>query len=190
MPLPRISAIQRPLRAGLRVTTVYLCALGYLAAMLGAPIPVPSTASSVRQQTSAQFPCSGHRCGCQTEEQCRRHCCCFSDAQRVAWYRQHALEIPTELRGSPVVQHEPAGKGCCKSRPSKSDSVDGGLLLVRALRCQGQGTYWLSVGAVLPVLPVEQWEQQLDAGERLCEAQPFLLTCALAPPVPPPRIAA
>jgi hypothetical protein len=64
--------------------------VGYLAAAIGFPLPrLP------QKDHSRPFPCQDHPCGCQTAEQCWRHCCCFSPEERFVWARAHDVEPPS-----------------------------------------------------------------------------------------------
>lgn len=43
---------------------------------------------------SAPFPCQHRPCGCRSAEQCWKQCCCYSNAQKVAWARAHGVTVP------------------------------------------------------------------------------------------------
>jgi hypothetical protein len=62
----------------------------YLATAVG--FPLPRLSSKDHRQP---FPCQDHPCGCQTAEQCWRHCCCFTPEERFAWARTHHIEPPS-----------------------------------------------------------------------------------------------
>jgi len=71
------------------------------------PIPVsPGSVSGaaraehapVKKDRSRPFPCAQRVCGCQSAEQCWRKCCCFTDAQKVAWADTHGVELPDFVR--------------------------------------------------------------------------------------------
>jgi hypothetical protein len=61
----------------------------YLATAVGFPVP-----SLPFKEHSQPFPCQDHPCGCQTAEQCWRHCCCFSPEERFAWAESHHVQPP------------------------------------------------------------------------------------------------
>src|SRR5215469_4629850 len=63
--------------------------LAYLLTALDIPLP-----ASVHKDASQPFPCQNHPCGCQTAEQCWRHCCCFTAEERWAWAREHHVQAP------------------------------------------------------------------------------------------------
>src|SRR5262249_43664149 len=84
----------RPRRnASWRLATRRICVCvalpGSLAAAIG--FPLPHLSSKDHRQP---FPCQDHPCGCQTAEQCWRHCCCFSPEERLAWAEAHHVEPP------------------------------------------------------------------------------------------------
>lgn len=63
--------------------------LCYLATAVGFPLPRPA-----QKDHRQPFPCQDHPCGCQTAEQCWRHCCCFSPEERFAWAEARQIEPP------------------------------------------------------------------------------------------------
>jgi hypothetical protein len=75
-----------------------LALLSYVTTALGFPLPAPS-----QKQSDQPFPCQNHPCGCQSAEQCWRHCCCFTPEQRLAWAREHKVK-PPEYAEKPAPQ--------------------------------------------------------------------------------------
>lgn len=63
--------------------------LAYLAVTIGLPLPGRSG-----KDHSVPFPCQDNPCGCQTAEECWRHCCCNTPEQRLAWARAHGVTPP------------------------------------------------------------------------------------------------
>jgi hypothetical protein len=76
-------------RALRRRLTASLALVAYLAASVGFPLPLLPAKSD-----GTPFPCQGHVCGCQSAEECWRHCCCYTAAERWAWARQHHVQPP------------------------------------------------------------------------------------------------
>src|SRR5438105_14669671 len=76
-----------------RLVTRRMCACGallcYLATAVGFPLP-----SLVQKDHSQPFPCQDHPCGCQSAEQCWRHCCCFTPEEKWAWAEAHGVVPP------------------------------------------------------------------------------------------------
>ncbi len=64
--------------------------LAYLAAVNGVPLPPPV----VIKDGGKPFPCQGHACGCQTAEECWRHCCCHTPEERWAWAEENHVTPP------------------------------------------------------------------------------------------------
>jgi hypothetical protein len=56
----------------------------------GLPLPTGSG-----KDISIPFPCQNRPCGCQSAEQCWRHCCCFSKEEHLTWARSHRIEPPS-----------------------------------------------------------------------------------------------
>ena len=57
------------------------------------PLSLPTLPGALKD-SSAPFPCQNRPCGCQTAEQCWRKCCCFTNAQKVAWAKANDVKIP------------------------------------------------------------------------------------------------
>jgi hypothetical protein len=62
----------------------------YLAATIGLPLPPPL----IIKDGGKPFMCQGHACGCQTAEECWRHCCCHTPEERWAWAEEHHVQPP------------------------------------------------------------------------------------------------
>jgi hypothetical protein len=73
--------------------------VSYLATAVGFPLP-----RLANKDHSQPFPCQDHPCGCQTAEQCWRHCCCFTPLERFAWAKTHHI-------GPPSYAERPAASG-------------------------------------------------------------------------------
>ncbi len=59
------------------------------------PLPVaPLPPNSPEKDSSEPFPCQNRPCGCQSAEQCWKKCCCFNDAQKVAWAKANKVKVP------------------------------------------------------------------------------------------------
>ena len=56
--------------------------------------------ASVQKDVSRPFPCAQRVCGCRSAEQCWRKCCCFSDAEKVAWADARGVALPDFVRQS------------------------------------------------------------------------------------------
>lgn len=98
---------------------VLIVAIGAHAA--GMPMPV-----GVWKDLSKPFPCQFRSCGCQSAESCWRSCCCFTDAEKLAWAEENGVTAPqhvhqrvalTAKRKAPVKERR---SSCClvKTGPS------------------------------------------------------------------------
>jgi hypothetical protein len=92
----------RSLRHRLAVAGTFFA---YLLATL--PLPLPA---SVHKDGGLPFPCQNHPCGCQTAEQCWRHCCCFTPEERWAWARENNVE-PPDYAAKPAEPEKPVEEG-------------------------------------------------------------------------------
>jgi hypothetical protein len=124
-----------------------LVLLGMLCTYL--PLPAPPVAlspsgergrisggakSQQGKDLSRPFPCAQRVCGCRSAEQCWRKCCCFSDAEKVAWADAHGVELPefvrrsanrsTDIKHRAICRSEAAGTAGCarcdQSQPATS----------------------------------------------------------------------
>lgn len=102
-----------------------------LACIVGLPVPPPSKTDVV----SELFPCMDNPCGCKTAAQCWEKCCCYDDAQKIAWAQQHDVVPPSfviarhELAQQRAVAGANLARPCCakqqacESRPASSAAV-------------------------------------------------------------------
>ncbi len=72
-----------------------LIGLALLLSVCSSFIPVPmGIGRSSEKDQSQPFPCMNRPCGCASAEQCWKQCCCFTNAQKVAWATQHGVTPP------------------------------------------------------------------------------------------------
>lgn len=76
-----------------RRVTAAMMTICYVFVMFGVPVlqPLPPVASA------GPYPCQGGTCGCRSASQCWRSCCCFTDAQKLAWAEEHHVTPPPEF---------------------------------------------------------------------------------------------
>jgi hypothetical protein len=172
-------------RARLRAAIGGCCALSLLLSTCGVTVSPPKRVAS-----ATPFPCQGHACGCRTAEQCRRSCCCFTAAQRSTWYRQHNLAVPDDLRSAASAERSDSPRCCSQLVRNSGMPAPVGVMLVQSLRCQGLGSYWLSVGAVLPVTLVDDNPTDLAPRGWIDPPAVLFVTALHSPPDPPPRLVA
>jgi hypothetical protein len=108
-----------------RVTAGGLAAL-IAAAACGVPLPVGRTKTS-----SEPYPCQDCPCGCVDAEHCWRDCCCHTNAEKLAWAREHGVTPPSFVveaarreRGSTQLASDDAEKlpPCCAARLKRRQS--------------------------------------------------------------------
>lgn len=83
--------------------------LSICAMTLPLPMMVP-IGPSPEKETSESFPCQNRPCGCRSAEQCWKKCCCFSNAQKVAWAKANNVEIPDFVRKAAELESASASK--------------------------------------------------------------------------------
>ena len=67
--------------------------LGICAMLFPLPIaPIPQT--SPEKDSARPFPCQNRPCGCRSAEQCWKKCCCFNNAQKIAWAKAQKVKVP------------------------------------------------------------------------------------------------
>lgn len=85
------------------------------------PIPLAPT-TGLEKDRSAPFPCQNRPCGCRSADQCWKKCCCFSNAQKLAWAKANGVH-PPEYVVAAAKKEQPSKNcgtaGCCQ-RPSKA----------------------------------------------------------------------
>src|SRR5437763_631040 len=75
-----------------RAICTVVCASLYIVLALGIPLPMPSQIAA--KDVTQPFPCMDCACGCRDAEQCWRHCCCRTLAERLTWAREHNVRPP------------------------------------------------------------------------------------------------
>jgi hypothetical protein len=175
---------------------------GYLAAALGLPVPV----RPVRVQ-GVPYLCQGGCCGCRNAEDCWRHCCCHTPAERHAWARANGITPPdyaepdTGLGWNSPRQRDLEAQSppchCEGQDPSSpcnlaAESPGRGRLVWRLVglstrHCQGVLADWSQVNTGAAPPPRFAWNPDWP-----CQAFEFLADDSasplhLRPPLPPPR---
>lgn len=140
--------------------------LTYLLAALEIPLP-----AAIHKESDQPFPCQNHVCGCQTAEQCWRHCCCFTAEERWAWAKARNVEPPTYAE-KPTPQETkvaelPADDGW--NTVKLRDRDKGVQVPAEKNCCRQQGARCCSASTELPTEPALpkgeriRWGSQLDA---------------------------
>lgn len=89
------------------------------------PIPLAPTTGPEKDR-SAPFPCQSRPCGCRSAEQCWKKCCCFTNAQKLAWAEANSVQLP-EYVVAAAKKEQPSRTcetgGCCHN-PTNSIVAD------------------------------------------------------------------
>lgn len=183
-------AIRRTFAAA-KLLLVWLAIVAYCATAIGIAIPLPAATPKVATEP---FPCQHHRCGCQTADQCRRQCCCFSADQKLAWARAQGVPEQAVVDESSRLAAGPAGKSCCHkrdaqrgaSRPVQESAP--GLDFISAAKCQGLATLWITLGVALPTARTAPASTDVPPPSDTLRSPAIRFTStSFPPPVPPPR---
>jgi hypothetical protein len=193
-----------------RRIVVIVSLAAYLITAVGVPVP-----ASVHKSSDVPFPCQHHACGCASAQQCWKHCCCYTPAQKLAWAYEHHVDPPADLvaevaAGPHFAEQETATKpasGCCAHKQQSSahaaehchdrqhgvcddhEESSHVTLIIGAMarKCRGLTDLWCAFGAVLPPT-VLNWHFEWNVVEWIAAAERPLPTIDQSPPNPPPRV--
>ncbi len=186
------------------------CLFSYLMVAVGFPYSAPVSSSN-----GERFACQSLACGCQTAEQCRV-CGCFTTEERQYWERANQVK-PKECCGGPDCDvcngkaesccktaapspEEPKSfcsgasraetKSCCDTKPAKpapTIELRWGRVLA-ALKCQGLGTQWVSLGAAPLPEPRYTFTTAFNLVDFVGPRQELAFVISSTPPARPPRL--
>lgn len=156
-----------------------------------------------KKDLSEPFPCQHRACGCRSAAQCWKRCCCFSNAQKLAWARLNRVKPPEHVvRSAAQEQAQPEkceSTGCCHlseddkkpaSAPvNESASEDRTVYVVAVLahQCQGDHWYWNALPWTILPAGVSSDRSPQPATAKLGLASEKQVVANQQPPVPPPR---
>jgi hypothetical protein len=183
----------------------FICLLIVLG-ICGSTIPLPN-GQRAEKDLSEPFPCQHRACGCQSATQCWKTCCCFTNAQKVAWAEQHRIKLPKFVlvaAAREATQHELCSKSCCKKAARapgaptpdapKTASVKvvepaGAQYVIAVLveECQGNGWSWKSLPWAIVSAPSFTLGYTSDVVTKFELVSDSSATLKISPPVPPPR---
>ena len=83
----RSRRIQNKLTRGLRGGLLSAASLSFVIGAVGVPLPVGPV-----KDRSVAFPCMDRSCGCHDAADCKKHCCCFSSEEKLAWSAEHGVD--------------------------------------------------------------------------------------------------
>jgi hypothetical protein len=171
--------------------SVGLALMSFTVSAVGFPLPATRI-----KDPSAPFPCQDHACGCRSAEQCWRHCCCFTSAERWAWAKAHHIEPPAyaERPADHDDDHVSSACACHTPRPHEHDNSQGKpplsvrwVLGFSALQCGGLTSSWIGSGIMAPPPPVTSYNPALLPAGWVLSSDSFPITVAICPLDPPPR---
>src|SRR6516162_437871 len=142
----------------------------YLTVALGFAFPLPRpTLNAAGKDTTTPFPCMNSPCGCRTAEHCWHNCCCHTLAERIEWARENHVRPPDDVlaeakaKGIEWDRAEDTGSlhvcAACHDHEHTTSAKEQtapahGIVLIKALECQGFGGEWLASVVSLPPPPV------------------------------------
>lgn len=117
-------------------------------------------AESPDKSEGPAFPCQNRPCGCRSATQCWKKCCCFTNKQKIAWAKEHGVDVPdfvvaaaekeactTAAKSKSCCTHKNSGSGEAPKAP-RSKTV----IALMAHECQG--LFWLMTGVPVAVEPL------------------------------------
>lgn len=197
MPFRRV---RKTLRRTGAIIAPLACALSLLASVVGIPVIAP-----VAKDTSKPFPCAYRACGCRTADDCWKKCCCFSDAQKLAWARANGVTPPADFLArvhvpAPAKTSEspPACPYCAKEKPPAQPTpvedpaetvVVEWVLAMEAAKCQSAASDWFSLKVSTPPPPIVSLANSVDQVTFVTnDSEPVYTGPSTGPTVPPPEV--
>lgn len=195
-------------------TSRRLIALGVLMSIVFALLPMVWSVPERHhdKDRSTPFPCQNRPCGCRTAEQCWKKCCCFTNAQKVAWANQQGIRPPAAVLTAAIRETKSEARtvaSCCAGRAStkKTCSSAGGCEMPAASRPldRTSASSRIVIGAFYQQCSGTDWGWLVTPSLLVCSVEcvvvpaPVPMTdCAppgsdrlssrvVEPPVPPPR---
>jgi hypothetical protein len=186
---------------------VALLTLSFLAGHAALP-----TVTRVGKDRSQPYPCQDRPCGCASAEQCWRHCCCFTNREKLAWAREHGVTCPTYVVEAAEKEAGESCRTCCHrhshGKPEKTERAErddhhslasteaphgprGTLVVTDLLRqCGGVSLAWTILSAALPAPIRPGWTFDARVVGQVVEVPVVAPDVRPTPPVPPPRLTA
>jgi len=186
-----------------------LLAFVVAASLLVSVVPIPVGRSAPQDKDSSRpFPCQNRPCGCRSADQCWKQCCCFTNAQKVAWARSRGVHPPafvlaaaqSETRSATTktacahcsAHRKPKGtseRSPLKAAPSPARAdVTNSVIGVLAQECHGHGWGWHAVPWDCVPRSFDPLQRpDLVVGPVTQPGRILYRGLTLEPPVPPPR---
>ncbi len=204
----RSRRLQNKLTRGLRCGLLSAAALSFVVGSVGVPLPIGPA-----KDRSVSFPCMDRSCGCHDAADCKKHCCCFSSEEKLAWSAEHHVD-PTPFVDDQALaaltanrHHEhaaspacgacagersacsatPAASCCAKKSPPAGHKTGGSLTIAAYRQCTGLASLWTLVHAALPPPKSVECEFLWPLTGRVAQHDCLPAAVRFAPPTPPPR---
>ena len=187
---------------GRRLTAIASIAILIFAAV-GVPFPMV-----VKKDRSVPFPCMDRACGCRSAAECKQHCCCFSNEEKIAWAKSRRLDPSTVAQVTPAAKtiacESCQPKSCCAKKissscahcpkkliavPSTPDDDSADLVVASFERqCQGADGFWVLLSMALkPPAFASMLTFDVVADVVRWPAIDWANPLRTPPPVPPPE---
>jgi hypothetical protein len=176
------------------IALVLCCAI--LGGTLGFPAP-----RRVAKDRSQPFPCQDRACGCMNAASCWKSCCCHTNAQKLAWAKQHGVTPPEFVVAA--AKKECAGGSCCiakhglaNKQPAKAETstaeasthTELSLVTIANFRhCQGLPPLWVLLGETTVPCADRIEISAPAAGEWLSVLSESQASLSYTPDAPPPK---
>jgi hypothetical protein len=176
-----------------RVSIVAVLCCAILGGTLGFPAP-----RRVAKDRSKPFPCQDRACGCMNAASCWKSCCCHTNAQKVAWAKQHGVTPPAFVVAAAKREACTGGK-CCVAKqslrakntgPAKAGTPTTELALVTIgdyRQCQGLPPLWVLLSETTVPAADRIEVSEPAAGEWLSIFSESQASVSDAPDAPPPK---
>jgi hypothetical protein len=180
----------------------------YLTVALGFSFPIPhQTLNAAGKDATTPFPCMNSPCGCRSADHCWHNCCCHTLAERIQWARENHVRPPddvlAEAKAEGIEWDSVAEDTCrceastecpdCHEHPTRASGhshTPGGVVLIKALECQGFSVNWLTSVVSLPAPPIGRWSIEPNPPTPIAMIADVGTSLSAEPPTPPPRLAA
>jgi hypothetical protein len=185
----------------------WMSAVLYLMVALGFAFPLPrGTLNAAGKDTTTPFPCMNSPCGCRTAEHCWHNCCCHTLAERLQWARENHVRPPDDVLAEAKAEGiawdaapEDICRGdsdtdcsCCHDQRTNAAGRSPplhGVVLLKALECQGFGAEWMTSVVSLPPPSIAGSYTEPSPPTQVAIIADFGTSFSAEPPTPPPRIA-
>lgn len=163
------------------------------------PLSLQFSPADKGKDAAVPFPCQNRPCGCKTADQCWKKCCCFTNAQKVAWANSHGVKVPSYVVQAAQTESDkkPLAKACCQreqgcgdaTKPAKQSPRSRWTIALDELKCSGIDTSVVGFPVCLPpVAAIRVVSPHRDQAAVVQFENRELIPLWREPPTPPPKI--